>query len=59
MVPKSPGLESEDVLEYARQHLPKFMAPAQVRVADALPQTPTGKIQRAELRRTLADELGR
>ncbi|WP_326837551.1 class I adenylate-forming enzyme family protein [Amycolatopsis rhabdoformis] len=57
VVTESPDLDPATLLAYARHHLPKFMVPAQLHLTDTLPQTPTGKIQRGELRRGLLEEL--
>ncbi|MEM1099559.1 MAG: AMP-binding protein [Planctomycetota bacterium] len=39
-----------DVRTYCRTHLPPFMVPREIRVMDALPRNPTGKILRRELK---------
>ena len=44
---------AEQIHEYCRDALPKFMWPAEVRFVDELPETPTGKIRRAEVRDAL------
>ncbi len=50
-VVRKPGLEhSEDELrEYLRQRLPKFMIPSRYLVLDRLPLTPSGKVDRQAL----------
>ncbi|MEM7206271.1 MAG: AMP-binding protein [Pseudomonadota bacterium] len=41
---------------FAEEHLPRFAVPRFVRVMDALPKTPTGKIQKHLLRKEGADK---
>ena len=40
----------EDLYRYCEQHLPRFAVPRYVEIADSLPKTPTGKVQKARLR---------
>jgi acyl-CoA synthetase (AMP-forming)/AMP-acid ligase II len=47
----------EQVLAFTREHLPKHMVPAVVRILDALPLNPNGKIAKSRLRE-LAHESG-
>ncbi len=42
--------EPDEIIEHVRAHLAHFKAPDQVEVVDALPKTPTGKIQKFVLR---------
>ena len=42
-------LKAEDVIEYCREHLADYKCPKQVRVVDALPKGPTGKVLKREL----------
>lgn len=43
----------DDVKQYCAERLPKFMVPASVVVVDDFPRTPTGKIRKDELLRTI------
>jgi fatty-acyl-CoA synthase len=40
---------AEDILAFAKEHLPGYMRPTAVEITD-LPKTATGKIQKTELR---------
>ena len=40
----------DDLRAAAKDHLPAFAAPREVRLVDALPRTPLGKVRRADLR---------
>jgi crotonobetaine/carnitine-CoA ligase len=52
-------LSEAEVHEFAHQHMPKYMRPTHVRFIEALPVTPTNKIQKYKLRELLLSELGR
>jgi fatty-acyl-CoA synthase len=41
---------TEDILAFAKEHLPGYMRPAAVEIVTELPKTSTGKIQKASLR---------
>ncbi|SHK52532.1 crotonobetaine/carnitine-CoA ligase [Pseudonocardia thermophila] len=43
-------LTAEDVWEWCEKRLPAFCVPRYVRIVDALPMTPSGKVRKAELR---------
>lgn len=43
------AIQSADLREQLREHLPEFMVPAHLVVLDAMPQTPNGKIDRKAL----------
>jgi carnitine-CoA ligase len=49
------GTSREDVHDWCRERLPAFAMPRYVRLVGGLPQTPSGKVRKAELRQ-LADE---
>jgi fatty-acyl-CoA synthase len=42
-------LDADDLLGFCRQHLAPYKVPAHVEVVDALPLTPTGKVQKFKL----------
>ena len=48
-------LQSEDVLQYAQQHLARFKAPTIVEVVRQLPHSVTGKIMKSGLKEPAAD----
>lgn len=52
----SDTLSEQEVLNYAEGNVPRFMRPREVRLAESLPETPTGKVRRAELREMLLGE---
>ena len=39
--------------------MPRFMRPKHIRFIDALPQTPTFKVEKYKLRERILNELGR
>jgi long-chain acyl-CoA synthetase len=41
---------ADELTDFCQRHLAKFKCPRQVRVVDALPKSPIGKILRKELR---------
>ena len=43
-------LDPAELIAFLEPRLPKFMVPRYVDLTGALPKTPTGKIQKAELR---------
>jgi aspartate racemase len=44
-----PGLATVNLRHFLREHLPDYMVPAKIILLDALPMTPTGKVDRAAL----------
>lgn len=50
-------LTAEQIHEYARETMPKFMRPRIVRILEDLPRTPTNKIEKYKLRRRVTAEL--
>jgi crotonobetaine/carnitine-CoA ligase len=44
------SLSGADVVAHCERRLPAFMVPRYVEIIDALPKTPTGRIQKFELR---------
>ncbi len=52
IVPRTPSLTRDDILQHCRQHLTGYKVPKLIEFRDELPQTNVGKI----LRRTLRDE---
>ena len=57
-VPAGDDVDSESVAAFAERELPKFMRPSRVVMVSELPETTTGKVQRAVLRARLLDEDG-
>ena len=45
-------LSEQDVIGYTKERLAAYKYPREVRFLDALPKTPTGKILKAELRKS-------
>ena len=45
------GLQAEDIAAHADRELPRFAEPRYIELFDALPKTPTNKVQKAELRK--------
>jgi acyl-coenzyme A synthetase/AMP-(fatty) acid ligase len=52
------SVSCEDLLSFARQHLAAYQMPAQVRVVDALPRTPSLKVSQPEVRALFAPGSG-
>jgi crotonobetaine/carnitine-CoA ligase len=52
VVEKKPGeaVEPGELMEFLTPLLPRFMLPRYLKFASTLPRTPTGKVQKAELR---------
>jgi crotonobetaine/carnitine-CoA ligase len=44
-------LTPEELLDYCQEHMPRFAVPRFVEFVDLLPKTPTGKLQKEQLRR--------
>lgn len=51
IVPATPELTAEAVVDYALEHMPHFWVPRFVHFVDALPKTPTGRVEKFKLRR--------
>ncbi|HEY0941460.1 MAG TPA: AMP-binding protein [Steroidobacter sp.] len=51
------SLSADALLEHAREIMPRYMVPKYVRFIDALPLTPTNKIEKYKLRQRLLEEL--
>lgn len=52
-------VDAEDLRSHVTANAPRFMVPDHVFFVDAFPQTPTGKIQKFELRQQASRRLGR
>ena len=53
VVPNSPGkLNPKDLVKFLEPRMPYFMVPRYINVVEAIPKTPTGKIQKFTLRET-------
>ena len=52
------AMDEAEVRRYAAQVMPKFMQPKHIRILDALPLTPTNKIEKYKLKQSLLAELG-
>jgi long-chain acyl-CoA synthetase len=46
------GLSADDVIAYTKERLAAYKYPREVRFIDTLPKTPTGKVLKAELRKS-------
>jgi fatty-acyl-CoA synthase len=55
IVPADPGLQVDAVLAHLEQRLARYKLPRQVVIVEALPRTATGKLQKAALKRWLAE----
>lgn len=49
---KGASLDPAELIEFLRPRMPHFMIPRYVRIVDALPRTPTAKIEKVKLRET-------
>ena len=56
---KGESATEEEVRAHAAAVMPKYMAPKHIRFIDALPVTPTNKVEKYKLKQTLLIELGR
>ncbi|PPU77495.1 AMP-binding protein [Xanthomonas cucurbitae] len=56
IVPAGPTLDLEQIREYLIARLAKYKVPKHLRVVQALPRTATGKLQKAQLKRSLTDQ---
>lgn len=52
-------LTEAEIREHARRVMPRYMVPRHVRIVDALPLTPTNKVEKYKLRKQLLSELGK
>ena len=50
-------MDEAEIRAYAAQVMPKFMQPKHIRILDALPLTPTNKIEKYKLKQSLLAEL--
>lgn len=58
-VTANPGtqLNEQDLHEYAKQNMPKYMRPRHIRIVEEIPRTPTNKIEKYKLRTNIINEL--
>ena len=56
MVEPVPGtaLRPADLARYGEERLPRFMVPRYIHVMERLPRTPTGKIEKHQIRAALS-----
>lgn len=59
VVPATADLTPEALVDYALEHMPRFWVPRFVHFVDALPKTPTGRVEKYRLRRPELRELAR
>lgn len=52
-------LDEEELRAFAREVMPRYMTPKHVRFIEALPLTPTNKIEKYKLKQQLLQELGK
>ena len=52
------SMTEADLVDHCRGRMARYMIPEHIRFLDALPKTPTGKIEKAKLRRRHVGELG-
>ncbi|MBS4023572.1 MAG: AMP-binding protein [Dethiobacter sp.] len=52
------NIQEEEIMEWIKNELPKFMQPRHIRFMEDLPRTPTNKIEKYKLRQNLLKELG-
>ena len=50
-------LEEEEIRAWTQREMPKYMWPKHIRVVDALPQTPTHKVEKYKLRERILEEF--
>jgi long-chain acyl-CoA synthetase len=53
----SAPVEPDELLGWVRRHLASYQVPAQIRIVDALPRTPSLKVSKDEIRRMFAQEV--
>jgi len=57
-VPVTKGeLEEDELREWARREMPKYMCPKHMRLVEKLPQTPTHKVEKYKLRERILKEI--
>jgi crotonobetaine/carnitine-CoA ligase len=50
-------LDVEELGDWTRREMPKYMWPRHIRLVDALPQTPTHKVEKYKLRERIIEEI--
>ena len=57
-VPVTKGeLEEDELREWTRREMPKYMWPKHMRLVETLPQTPTHKVEKYKLRERILAEI--
>ena len=51
------GLEEDELREWTRREMPKYMWPGHIRLVETLPQTPTHKVEKYKLRERILKEI--
>ena len=51
-------LSEDEVRDHASRVMPKYMVPKYIRFIDALPVTPTNKVEKYKLKQKILSELG-
>jgi carnitine-CoA ligase len=57
VVRQNPQLQENDLREWTKVEMPKFMWPKYIRFIDEIPRTPTNKIEKYKLKTTFLEEL--
>ncbi len=52
-------MSEDELLDFAGEVMPKYMRPRHIRFIEALPLTPSSKIEKYKLKQQLLAELGR
>jgi len=55
---KGEELKEEEIRDWIKNMMPKFMWPKYIRFIEDLPKTPTSKIEKYKLRDQIKEELG-
>lgn len=55
--PKSDSLTVEELTDWTRETMPKFMWPKYIRIISTIPRTPTNKIEKYKLKELFKDEM--
>ena len=50
-------LEAEELRDWTRRNMPKYMCPKHIRLVETLPQTPTHKVEKYKLRELILKEI--
>lgn len=58
-VPKTNKLSEQQLKEWTKHHMPKFMWPKHIRLIPDMPRTPTNKIEKFKLKSQILEELRR